>query len=99
MVNITITFNLRDPINLRFELTCISVGRPVSQMVWMFNGSDLSNSSSFPILSDMASGEYYSTLVIYGRKIGNYSCHVTDDQDAIIGEQYRIVTGKCKINC
>ena len=98
MADITIIFNLRDPINLRFVLNCTSVGRPVSQMVWMVDGSDLSNSSSFPILSDMASGEYYSTLVIYGRKIGNYSCHVTDDQDATIGKQYHTVTGKCNVN-
>jgi hypothetical protein len=59
-----ITFNLSDPIHVRFELTCTSVGRPLSQMVWMVNGSDLSNSSSYPVLSDATSGTYNSTIII-----------------------------------
>ena len=96
VVEVTIIFTLSDPIDLRFELTCTSTRRPVSKMVWMVNGSDLNNSSSFPILNDTMSGTYYSTLVIYGREIGNYSCHVTDDQDTTIEKQYHLVTGKCK---
>ena len=96
VVIVSITFNLKDPIHLRFELTCTSVGRPVDQMVWMVNGTNLSNSSSYPILNDTTSGTYYSTAVIYGREIGNYSCHVTDDQEIIGGPEYHVVSGKCK---
>jgi hypothetical protein len=89
-----VTFNLIDSIHVRFELTCTSVGRPLSQMVWMVNGSQLSNSSNYPVLSDATSGIYYSTLVINGREIGNYSCHVSGYQNRVIGEEYHQVTGK-----
>ena len=88
-----ITFNLSDPIHVRFELTCTSVGRPLSQMVWMVDGSELSNSSSYPVLNDTTSGTYYSTLVIHGRQVGNYSCQVSS-QERVIGEEYYLVTGK-----
>ena len=92
MVNVTISFDLRDPIHVRFELTCTSVGRPLSQMIWMFNGLELNNSNS--VLSDATSGTYYSTLVINGRQAGNYSCHVSGYQDRVVGEEYYLVTGK-----
>ena len=93
MVNVTITFCLSDPIHVRFELTCTSVSRPLSQMVWMVNGSELSNLHSYPVLSDTISGTYYSTLVIHGRQVGNYSCQVSS-QERVIGEDYSLVTGK-----
>ena len=94
MVNVVITFNLSDPIHVRFELTCTSIGRPLSQMVWMFNGSELNNSNSYPVLSNTTSGTYYSTLTIHGRQVGNYSCQVRDSQNRVIGEDYYLVTGK-----
>ena len=93
-----ITFNLSDPIRVRFELTCTSVGRPLNQMVWMVNGSELSNLSSYPVLSNATSGTYYSTLLINERKVGNYSCQVSSYQGIIIGEDHYLVTGKCYIS-
>ena len=92
-VTLNITFTLNDPINLIFELNCTSVGRPVSEMVWKMNGLDLMNSNRYPVLSNSTSATYHSTLVVFGRNVGNYSCQVTDEHGTIIAKKNYSVSG------
>ena len=64
--------------SISFVLNCISMGGPVNQMMWLLDGAPVPNSSLYPILADAEEGLYYNTLSVYGRKVGNYSCIVTD---------------------
>lgn len=93
MARVNISIIVTDPINVMFVLNCTSVGGPVSQMIWMVNGSADDSSSSFPILSDAVNGRYHNTLIVYGRKVGNYSCYITDGNGLIINKQFHLVTG------
>ena len=92
VVQLTVTFELIDPLNVTFQLKCSSVGRPINRMTWRLNNSN--SESIFPVLSNTVTGTYHGILVVNGREIGNYSCSATDENGDTVSQTHLRVSGK-----
>ena len=92
MVQLNLTFEVIDPLNVTFQLNCTSVGRPINRMIWRYNYSNIE--SIFPVLSDAESGTYHGILVVKGREIGHYTCSVTDENGETVSQRHLTVSGK-----
>ena len=88
VIDLSVDFELIDPLNVMFQLKCTSVGRPINEMIiWRSNDQNSNITSIFPDLNDTVSGTYHGTLVVEGREAGRYSCNVTDeDGEHILSE-------------
>ena len=65
---------------LTFNVTCFSVGGPVTSVAWTVDGSPLpseNNSTTTRTLDDTTTGAYTLTLSVTGRLTGIYQCTVT----------------------
>ena len=76
---VTVTSELNaDP--LTFNVTCTSVGGPVTSVAWTVNGSPVPSENN-PIttwtVDDTETGAYILTLSVTGRLTGIYRCEVT----------------------
>ena len=92
---IDILFTVTDDImNISFDLSCISQGGPVNEMLWLYNDEPINNSNRFPTLADAKIGWYYNSFSVHGRLTGNYTCRITDEMSKTIGYTSHIVKGK-----
>ena len=66
------------------------MGGPISQMLWLENNTT-TDYNPFPVLADEQSGLYYSTLMIEGRRTGNYTCKITNETNVnIMMKSFRV---------
>ena len=75
------------------------MGGPVNQMMWLLDGTLVPYSSRYPILADAEEGLYYNTLFVYERKVGNYSCVVTDGLNFSSARNDHSVQGEAYVIC
>ena len=93
VIDLSVDFELIDPLNVTFQLKCTSVGRPIHQMMWRLN-ENTKFTSIFPILSDAISGTYHGIQVVEGRETGRYSCEATDENGLSISQKNLTVNGE-----
>ena len=82
-----------------FTLTCTSTGGPATTVSWTSNNSAVTEDSAYhitsQILTDLENATYTYKLMVTGRLVGEYECHVFNNKPSsssgvvtVVGKNY-----------
>ena len=61
----------------QFTLTCISTGGPATTVTWTRDSITVTEGNE-TVLDDPVTAQYTHTLTVAGRRLGRYTCRVTN---------------------
>ena len=81
----------------QFTLTCISTGGPATTVTWTRYSSYIFTEGNETVLDDPVTAQYTHTLTVAGRRLGRYTCRVTNKVPSVSSAEL-FVNGK-KTEC